>query len=196
VDPAGHGTACGSIIRGIAPAASLTAMRVLTDGASGTGAALLAGLEWAIDEGYDLINMSLSTTKERFREQLHVLADRAYFRRCILVCSAHNMPLESMPWQFPSVISVASHDEDDPMAYYYNSTPPVEFYARGLRVPVAWPGGRQRLSTGNSFATPHITGICALILSKHPHLTPFQLKTVLYQAAANVHRPRWDVPRG
>ena len=40
--------------------------------------------------------------------------------------------------------------------------------------------------SGNSFATPHLTGICALILSKHPELTPFQLKNVLYLIANNV----------
>nr|BFE80730.1 hypothetical protein GCM10020093_033310 [Planobispora longispora] len=72
------------------------------------------------------------------------------------------------------------------MTFYYNPSPPVEFYARGLRVRVAWPGGGEILSTGNSFATPHIAGICSLILSKHRSLTPFQLKSVLYLAAKNV----------
>jgi hypothetical protein len=81
---------------------------------------------------------------------------------------------------------VASHDEADPMTYYYNASPPVDFHARGARVPVPQPGGRQVRSTGNSFAAPHITGICARILSKHPWLTPFQLKSVLYHCAANV----------
>jgi subtilisin family serine protease len=186
VDLAGHGTACAGIIRSIAPGSTLAGMRVLTDGKRGSGAALLKGLEWAIDEGYDVINMSLSTTNEQFRPALQELADKAYYRRTVLVCSAHNMPLRSLPWQFASVISVASHDQPDAMTYYYNATPPVEFYAKGLRVKVAWPGGGRIVSTGNSFATPHISGICALILSKHPHLTPFQLKAVLYQTANNV----------
>lgn len=186
VDLAGHGTACASIIRLIAPAVSLSSVRVLTDGKHGGGLALLAGLSWAIDEGFDLINMSLSTTKDQFYPALHELADRAYFRRCVLVASAHNMPVRSFPWLFASVISVASHDKPNSMLYYYNPAPPVDFYARGVRVRVAWPGGRQISSTGNSFATPHITAICALILSKHPMLTPFQLKSVLYLAASNV----------
>lgn len=188
IDLAGHGTACAGIIRSIAPGASLTSVRVLTDGAHGSGAALLAGLKWAIDEGFDVINMSLSTTKPQFRPTLNELSDRAYFRRCTLVASAHNMPVLSYPWPFASVISVASHDEPDPMTYYYNPSPPVEFYGRGVRVRVAWAGGKEVRSTGNSFATPHIAGICALILSKHRLLTPFQLKSVLYLAATNVAR--------
>ncbi|WP_433516994.1 S8 family serine peptidase [Nonomuraea sp. CA-143628] len=185
VDPAGHGTACAGVIRSVAPGAAITSVRALTDGKSGTGDALVTGLRWAIDQGYDLVNLSLSSTRSGLRESLHELADRAYFRRCLLVAAAHNMPVLSYPWTFSSVVSVASHDEADPMTYYYNPAPPAEFLARGVRVPVAWPGGREIRSTGNSFAAPHITGICALILGKHPWLTPFQLKTVLYLAADN-----------
>jgi subtilisin family serine protease len=186
VDPAGHGTACASIIRSMAPRVSLSSMRVLTDSIAGTGRALLAGLEWAVDAGFDVINLSLSTRKPEFVPALHDLADRAYFRRSVLVVSAHNSPVRSFPWSFASVISVASHDQGDPFLHYYNPSPPVEFYAKGIGVPVAWPGGGQTRSTGNSFATPHITGLCALILSKHRWLTPFQLRSVLYQTARNV----------
>ncbi|WP_329134470.1 S8 family serine peptidase [Streptomyces sp. NBC_01476] len=185
-DRAGHGTACAGIVRSLAPAASVSSVQVLTDGKSGSGEALIAGLTWAIDQGFDVINLSLATTRPALSAQLHDLADRAYFRRCTLVVSAHNRPIPSFPWSFSSVISVASHDEDDPMAYYYNPAPPVEFHARGVRVPVAWPGGGTIRSTGNSFAAPHISGLCALVLAKHPWLTPFQLKTVLFLCAGNV----------
>ncbi|WP_433496855.1 S8 family serine peptidase [Sphaerimonospora sp. CA-214678] len=186
VDPAGHGTACASVIRSVAPGVSLTSVRVLTDGRTGTGAALLAGLRWAVEADFDLVNLSLSTTRNEFRAALHELADLAYFRRCLIVASAHNMPVVSFPWAFSSVISVASHDEPDPLTYYYNPAPPAEFYARGVKVPVAWPGGRRIHSTGNSFAAPHITGVCALILSKHTWMTPFQLKSALYLTSRNV----------
>jgi subtilisin family serine protease len=96
------------------------------------------------------------------------------------------MPVESFPWRFSSVISVASHEEDDPLCFYVNPSPPVEFFARGVDVEVAWTAGTTIRATGNSFATPCISGIAALILGKHPLLTPFQLKTVLYLTANNV----------
>ena len=54
------------------------------------------------------------------------------------------------------------------------------------RSSVPWLGGSTVRSTGNSFATPHMTGMCALIRSKHPELTPFQVKSVLYLTANNV----------
>jgi subtilisin len=195
-DIAGHGTACASVIRALAPAASLSSVRVLTDGKYGAGATLLAGLRWAIEEGFDVINMSLSTTKDKFISELRELSDMANFRRCILVAAAHNMPVRSFPWPFASVISVASHNGADPMSFYYNPTPPVDFYARGVQVPVAWAGGRQIRSTGNSFAAPHIAAISALVLSKHPMLTQFQLKTVLYLTARNVARVGQAEPSG
>ncbi len=185
-DLCGHGTACAGIIRSLAPDCSLFSARVLGAGYTGSGPALLGGLRWAVEQGFDLINMSLSTTKSRFAGILHELVDSAYFRRTMLVASAHNMPVESYPWRFSSVISVGSHEQDDPLVWYYNPDPPVEFFARGVGIDVAWLDGGQIRVTGNSFATPHMTGICALVLSKHPELTPFQLKSVLYLTATNV----------
>jgi subtilisin len=104
----------------------------------------------------------------------------------VLVASAHNMPVDSYPWRFSSVISVGSHEGTDPLQFFYNPSPPVEFFARGLDVEIAWLGGGTIRASGNSFATPHIAGICALILGKHPELTPFQLKSVLHLTATNV----------
>ena len=185
-DLCGHGTACAGIVRSLAPECSLFSARVLGAGFKGSGPVLLEGLRWAVEQGFDVINMSLSTTKRQFAGLLHELADTAYFRRTVLVASAHNMPVESYPWRFSSVISVGSHEEPDPLTFFYNPSPPVEFFARGVGVEIAWLGGGKILSTGNSFATPHMSGICALVLAKHPELTPFQLKSVLYLTANNV----------
>jgi subtilisin len=185
-DAVGHGTACAGIIRAVAPAVSLSSIKVLNDGRSGSAVTLIAGLAFAIEQGFDVINLSLSTPRPEFRDRLAELCDHAYFRRTVLVVAAHNLPIRSFPWSFSSVVSVASHAEADPMRYYYNATPPVEFYAPGVRVAVAVPGGGTSRNTGNSFAAPHLAGIAALVLSKHPWLTPFQLKSVLYHCAANV----------
>lgn len=187
-DLCGHGTACAGIIREVAPDCSLYSVRVLGDRFTGSGGALLAGLRWAVEQGFDVINMSLSTTKRAFAEELHVLADEAVFRRTAIVASAHNLQVESFPWRFSSVISVGSHDREDPGLFLWNPSPPVEFYAHGQRVTVAWPGGGVIQSTGNSFATPRVAGLCALALAARPELTVPQLKTALYLNAANVHR--------
>ena len=185
-DPCGHGTACAGVIRSLAPECELYSVRVLGAGYTGSGPVLLGGLRWAVEQGFHVVNMSLSTTKKQFAAVLHELTDSAYFRRTVLVASAHNMPVESFPWKFSSVVSVGSHELDDPYAFFSNPLPPVEFFARGVDVDVAWLGGTRVRCTGNSFATPHISGLCALVLGKHPELTPFQLKSVLYLISNNV----------
>jgi subtilisin family serine protease len=55
-----------------------------------------------------------------------------------------------------------------------------------VSIEIAWLNGSTIRATGNSFATPHMSAICALVLAKHPELTPFQLKSVLYLIASNV----------
>ena len=184
-DVCGHGTACAGIIRSLAPDCRLHSIRVLGAGATGAADLILAGLRHAIEAGHRVISLSLSTTKRRFAEELHELADDAYFHRTILVASAHNLPVDSYPWRFSSVISVGSHEERDPLVWYANPDPPVELFARGVDVEVAWPGGATLRCTGNSFAAPHIAGVAALVLAKHPELTPYQLKSVLHLTATN-----------
>jgi subtilisin family serine protease len=185
-DLCGHGTACAGIVRALAPECELYSVRVLGAGYTGSGPVLVAGLRYALENGYDVVNMSLSTTKRELAESLHELADLAYFQRTMLVASAHNLPVESYPWRFASVLSVGSHDRPEPLDFFYNPEPPVEFFARGVDIDVAWMEGSTLRVTGNSFATPHMTAICALVLGEHPELTPFQLKSVLYLTATNM----------
>ena len=184
-DVVGHGTACAGIVRSLAPDCRLHSVRVLGAGNTGAGDLILAGLRHAIDSGHRVINLSLSTTKRRFAEELHELADDAYFKGTVIVASAHNLPVDSYPWRFSSVISVGSHERPDPLTWYANPDPPVELFARGVDVDVAWLGGGTLRCTGNSFAAPHVAGISALVLAKHPELTPYQVKTVLRLTATN-----------
>ncbi len=185
-DVAGHGTACAGVVRWFAPACELWSVRVLGPGSKGGAGALLAGLRYAVHEGADVVTLSLSTPKRETAALLHDVADDAYFAGTVFVASAHNFDVRSYPWRFSSVVSVASHDGEDPYEFIYNPQPPVEIFARGIDVEVAWLGGTRITAAGNSFATAHVTGICALILGKHPGLTPFQLKAVLRETASNM----------
>ena len=185
-DVSGHGTACAGIIRSLAPACSITSVRVLGPELAGTAADLLAGLAWAVEQRFDVVSLSLSTRRRSVVPELHELADAAYFAGTVLVACAHNLPVDSYPWRFASVFSVAGHAGTDPFDIHCNGTPPVEFYARGVDVEVAWAGGATITATGNSFATPHLAGVCARILGAHPGLTPFQVKQLLYLTAGNV----------
>jgi subtilisin len=184
-DLVGHGTACAGVIRSLAPEAEIHSVRVLGANLKGRGALFLSGIRWAIDNGMRVVNMSLSSRSEQWFAPLHEIADEAYFRGVILVCAANNVPGPTYPSQYASVLSVAAREGADPYAVACNPKPPVEFGACGIDVDVAWSGGGSIVATGNSFATPHVTGLVTLILSKHPALTPFQVKSVLAAMADN-----------
>ena len=192
VDLYGHGTACAGIIRALAPECELYSVRVLGEDLTGKGLVFAAGVRWAIEQGMHVCNLSLSTGRADFFGLFHELADLAYFRHLPLVCAANNMPGPSYPSLYAAVFSVAAHEEQDPEHLYYNPSPPVEFGAPGIDVQVAWLEGATITATGNSFATPHIAGLVARILGKHPGLTVFQVKTILRALAANVRREQGD----
>ncbi len=118
-----------------------TSVRVLGAGFTGTGPVLLGGLRYAVEQGFDVINMSLSTTKKQFAGMLHELADSAYFKRSVLVASAHNMPVESYPWKFSSVHLRRQPRGGGSVDLLLQPEPPVEFFGRGVDVEVAWLGG-------------------------------------------------------
>jgi len=184
----GHATACAGIIHGLAPDAELYSVRVLGRDLTGRALQFAGGLRWAIENGMAVINLSLSTSREEYYGLFHEITDAAYFKNMLLVSAVNNIPEASYPSLYSSVISVAAHEGKVPLTYYYNPEPPVEFGAPGIDVQVAWLNKSYVTSTGNSFAAPHIAGIVALIRGKHPELTPFQIKTVLYACASN-HKP-------
>lgn len=195
-DVFGHGTACAGIIHAIAPEARVTSVRVLGPRLSGKAAVFLRGLAWAVERGYDVINLSLGTTRKDWAMAFHEICDEAYFRNSLIVTAANNVASTSYPSLYASVLSVASNMSTDPMRFHYNPEPPTEFLAPGVDVDVAWRGGERMRSTGNSYAAPHIAGIAALIRSKHPELRPFQVKTVLWATAANVREAPRLATRG
>lgn len=189
----GHGTACAGIIHALAPEAELFSVRVLGQDLTGKALQFAGGLRWAIQNGMQVINLSLSTSRQDFFALFHEITDEAYFRNIVLVSAVNNVPAPSYPSQYASVISVAAHESQDPFTYYYNPVPPVEFGAPGINVNVAWLNKTYITTTGNSFAAPHVAGLAALIRAKHPDLTSFQVKTVLFACASNAH-PEAAIP--
>jgi subtilisin len=186
IDVVGHGTACAGIIHSLAPAAEIVSIRVLGPDNKGKGAAFAAGLEWAIDAGADVVNLSLSSKSDALYAAFHELADAAYFANVLLVSAANNVPGPSYPSLFAAVVSVAAHDVPDAWTWFYNPAPPVEFGAYGVDVDVAWRDGGRILATGNSFAAPHVAGLAALIRAKHPGIAPFEVKAVLAATATPI----------
>lgn len=182
----GHGTACAGVIRRLAPECELYSIRVLGPRLTGKGLVLAAGLRWAIENGMQVVNLSLSTKRRDYFALLHEIVDDAYFRGVMLVSAVNNMLTASYPSLYSSVFSVAARPDHGGLSVAYNPNPPVEFGAPGIDVDVAWLDGAVIRATGNSFAAPVVAGFVTRILSSHPGLTPFQVKTILHSTADNV----------
>lgn len=193
-DAFGHGTACAGIVHALAPGATVTSVKVLGDGLAGSAAAFVAGLRWAVARRFDVVNLSLGTSRRDLALALHELCDEAYFDGCFVVTAASNTARPSYPSMYASVASVACNLATDPFRFHFNPSPPTEFLARGVDVEAAWKGGTWVRATGNSYAAATLAGIAALVRSKHRDLRPFQLKTVLWATAANVLGAGRDAP--
>jgi subtilisin family serine protease len=184
-DVVGHGTACAGIVAAVAPAAEIVSVRMLGADNRGKGHALAAAIEWAVEEGIEVVNLSLSSRSESMFATFHAIADRSYFANTLLVCAANNLPGPSYPSLFASVLSVAAHDVADADTWYYNPSPPVEFGAYGVDVDVAWRDGGRIRATGNSFAAPHLAGHAARLRSRYPTAAPFEIKALLAATASS-----------
>ncbi|MDN5856396.1 MAG: S8 family serine peptidase, partial [Actinomycetia bacterium] len=164
----------------------LSSIRILGENLRADGSVLLTAVEWAIEQRFHLVNLSLSTRRAEHKERLHDLTNQAYFSGTTIVAAAHNSPVQSYPWRFCSVISVGSHAVPEPEYLELNPEPPVEFFASGVGVTVPWTGGGTSRVSGNSFAAPHVTGLCARVLGEHSRFGTAELKHVL-GAIANNH---------
>ena len=76
VDLYGHATACAGIIVGLAPEVEIYSVRVLGADLRGKGVAFLAGLEWAVEQGVQAMNLSLSSKSERLFPFFHEIGRR------------------------------------------------------------------------------------------------------------------------
>jgi subtilisin family serine protease len=179
-DSFGHGTAVASIIARLAPNARLVDVQVLEPGNQGTGDALVAGLRLVVERRCRLVNMSLAATA-RFAPALSELCEKAYRQSQIVVASKRNMPNTDLgfPAELSSCVSVDRDNFPTPYNIRYLEGNPIEYAAHGDEVVCAVPGGGYTAKTGTSFATPTVTGLCALLLGVFPDLKSFELKTIL-----------------
>ena len=184
-DLVGHGTACAGIIHDLAPDAELHGVRVIGRNSSGTIEQLIHGLRWAIQENFDIVNLSLGTVQKRHLATLHELVDAAFFQGQVLVAAANNHHQISYPAQFASLIAVDNESFSEPMEFHYRLGRAVEFVANGIYVHAPSPGGKYRWFTGTSFACPHVTGLVARLKSVLPDLKPFQVKALLWCLRSN-----------
>ena len=180
-----HGTACAAIVRELAPEVEIVSVRVLGDTLKGSALCFAHGLDWCIDNGVNVANLSLSTRNEAYARTFHALVDAATFAGMCVVSAMNNLRKRTIPSEFAGVFSVACAPGTDRERIWCNVDGPADWGAAGIGVDVAWPGRGTVTMTGNSFAAPVVAGHLARILGAHPGITPWQARTVLAAVAVN-----------
>ena len=178
-DSYGHGTAVAGIITNIAPDARIVNVKVLNEYNACTEDILIEGIRWALDQNIKLINMSLATSDEMYIPKIFKLCEQAYVQDSIIVASKRNFGDLGCPAMFSSVISVDREDFKDKYKLRFNPRSLIEYDAAGTQIKVPAPGGGYTEITGTSFATPHVTGMVALLLEAVPDLIPAEAKVIL-----------------
>lgn len=200
-------------VAGIAFNTSIMPVKVLDSTGSGTYEQVANGIIYAVDNGADVISMSLggsspSTTLEN-------AVNYAYDNGAIIIAACGNANIASCdyPAAYNNVIAVGATQYDETRAPYSNYGPQLDLVAPGGNTNVDQNGdgygdgilqntfNPQTKNTqdfgywffqGTSMATPHVSGVAALLLAKNPFLTHDQIRNVLQTTAEDLGDPGRD----
>lgn len=194
-DMFGHGTAVASIIAsqinnigltGIAPNVDLYAVKVLDNVGRGSISQLISGIEWAIDNKMDIINLSLGT--DTYFSSLKDAVKLAFDNNVVLIAATGNEGVERVmyPAKFKDVIAVGAVDADYQLAPFSNTGNEVDLVAPGVGVYTLNLNDEIIQSNGTSFSTPYITAIAALIKQKYPDYSNKKIANELSKSAKKI----------
>ncbi len=177
IDVHGHGTHVAGALAarrndvgliGVAPACRLLVGKVLRDDGSGDERAIAAGIEWACEQGADLLSLSFGSPRPgRLMEQA---LRRAVAAGKFVICAAGNdgrAHSVNYPARWPFTIAVGAVDREGRLARFSSQGDELDICAPGEDVLSAWPGGGYARLSGTSMATPFVSGVVALMLAKH-----------------------------
>jgi len=196
-----HGTAMASAIAaharllGLAPAARILPVRVFDAsavGAQATTIRILDGLQWTVNSGARVVNMSFTGPADRKMYEMIAAARR---KGLVLIAAAGNdgpQAPPAYPAAYPEVIAVTATDADDKILNVANRGSYVAVAAPGVDIFVAAPNGGYDFTTGTSVAAAHVSGLAALLIERNPGLTPDAVRAILVRTAKDLGAPGRD----
>jgi hypothetical protein len=200
--PHTHGTGmAGAIVSqdrlmGVAPGARTLAIHAFSTGTQqspqATTQSIIAGLEWALNKGARIVNMSFAGPYDPI---LALAIKKASERGAILIAAVGNAGPKSpplYPGADPHVIGVTAIDENDKLYKGANIGAQVALAAPGVDVMVPAPAGAYQLTTGTSVAAAHASGVAALLLEKHPEVDAQLVLEVLTASATRLNGNKRD----
>lgn len=159
-DELGHGTAVAAAIQEKAPNAEYFAVKLFGKSLAATSGRLLQCIEWAINQGMDLVNLSLGTHNFDYRPEFESLIKKAGAAGTLIVCARHEGQHPVLPGMLEDVISVDVNWQLSRHQYVPVRDNPYCFEASGFPRPL--PGvPLSRNLHGVSFAVANMTGLVA-----------------------------------
>jgi serine protease AprX len=209
-DDKGHGThVCGTISgigtngfqTGVAPGTKLIIAKTFSYGFGNVSRVLLA-FDWAVDNHARIISFSNGKVHS---DAFTIAINNVIAAGVIPVIAAGNKGPDFnttiCPGDEVNSTTVGATDSSDIIANF-SSRGPVTLYGKkyikpdisapGVDVISTMPGGGYALKDGTSMATPHVSGVIALMLEKNPSLKPAQIKQILESTAVDLGQPGKD----
>lgn len=173
-DDNGHGThVAGTIaavdneigVIGVGPNIQLYAIKVLDRRGSGYLSDVIEGLDWARQNGMQVVNMSLGTNV--YSQAFEDAVKRVNVAGIVQVAAAGNNygGTVTYPAKFAEVIAVSAIDINNQIAYFSSVGSEVDLAAPGVNIYSTYKKGAYNTLSGTSMASPHVAGVAALILN-------------------------------
>jgi subtilisin family serine protease len=190
-----HGTGMAGAIAahrsmlGTAPRVGLLTVRAFSarpNSADGTTFNIIKGLDWAVERGARVVNMSFAGPSDpRLRDALARVARRGV----VLVAAAGNAGPTSpplFPAADPNVIAVTATDMDDKLFSGANRGNYIAVAAPGVDILAPSVGGTYQFTTGTSVASAEVSGVAAMLIERNPSLTPADVRRILTRTAKSL----------
>lgn len=175
-DDNGHGTHVAGIIGAIdnnigvigsAPLVDLYAVKALDRRGSGYLSDIIEGLDWAVTNHMQVVNMSLGTNSDI--ASFHDAVQRANQSGIIQVAAAGNDGgAVDYPAAYPEVIAVSATDSNNNIASWSSRGSEIDLAAPGVSIFSTYKGSTYKTLSGTSMASPHVAGSAALVLTQAP----------------------------
>lgn len=192
--PDAHGTGMAGAIAshvgllGIAPDAKIMAICAFGGGGTpeATSANIIRGLDYAIQHGAKIVNMSFAGPRDpALAQELQIAREKGI----LVVAAAGNAGPDSpplYPGADPNVMAVTATDVHDHLFADANQGAYVAVAAPGVNVLVPAPNGRVQFTTGTSVASANVSGVAALLIAAEPTRTPEDIRSILVSTAKHL----------
>ncbi|MEM7342837.1 MAG: S8 family peptidase [Chloroflexota bacterium] len=207
-DDHGHGTHVAGIaaaignnnlgIAGVSWRAKLMPVKVLSASGSGSDSTVSQGIEYAVNNGAHIINMSLGAAYTSYPcsgfDTISNAINYAKSQGVLVVAAAGNESVGkvSCPSAYDEVISVSSTTSSNSLSSFSNYGPRVDVSAPGSSIYSTLRGGGYGYQSGTSMATPYVAGLAALILSFETTLNADQVRNILETTVDDLGTVGWD----